>query len=496
VSSVYGVAVDHAGNVVIADSNERLRVVAESTGTFYGKAMTAADICTIAGNGHEGFSGDGGPATSAELNGPEGLAIDGTGNVVIADTSNDQVRVVAVRSGTFYGQAMTAGDIYTVAGSASGGFGGDGGPATSAKLSVAAAVTVDGAGNLVIADSGNVRVRVVALRSGTFYGQAMTQGDIYTVAGNGTSGGSGNGGTATAAELRGPEGVAFDTSGNLVIADGNDVKVVAESNGTFYGKAMTAGHMYKAAGVPIASSGSSGNGGKAINAELDIPGGLAVTGAGDYLIAEFAQARIVPAASGTYFGDAMVAGDIYAVAGTDVAGYSGDKGPATTARVRYPDGVTLDSSGNVIIPDTGNNRVRVVAASSGTFYGQAMTAGDIYTIAGDGTAGFGGDGAPATSAELKNPLAVAIDGAGNVAIADEANFRVRVVAESPGTFYGQSMTAGDIYTVAGNGTYGESGDGGPPTAAKLAGPVALGVDGAANLVILDQQMGRVRVVSG
>ena len=170
--------------------------------------MTARHIYTVAGNGTYGFSGDGGPATAAELDYPDQTAVDGAGNLVIADSANDRVRVVAASTGTFYGQAMTAGDIYTVAGNGTTGFSGDGGPATGAELDSPRGVTVDGAGNLVIADRGNNRVRVVAAGTGTFYGQAMTAGDIYTVAGNGTVGFSGDGGPATSgrAGQPGPDG--------------------------------------------------------------------------------------------------------------------------------------------------------------------------------------------------------------------------------------------------------------------------------------------------
>ena len=156
-------AVDGAGNLVISDSgNDRVRVVATRTGTFYGQAMTAKHIYTVAGNGTYGFSGDGGPATAAELDTPDQTAVDGAGNLVIADSANDRVRVVAAGTGTFYGQAMTAGDIYTVAGNGTTGFSGDGDLATGAALDSPRGVTVDGAGNLVIADRGNNRVRVVA----------------------------------------------------------------------------------------------------------------------------------------------------------------------------------------------------------------------------------------------------------------------------------------------------------------------------------------------
>jgi trimeric autotransporter adhesin len=190
----------------------------------------------------------------------------------------------------------------------------------------------------------------------------------------------------------------------------------------------------------------------------------------------------------------MTAGDIYTVAGNGSGTYSGDGGPATSAGVDAQ-GVAVDGSGNLVIADTIDGRVRVVAASTGTFYGQAMTAGDIYTVAGGGTSGLG-DGGPATSAELSDPEGVAVDGAGNLIIADTLANRVQVVAASTGTFYGEAMTAGDIYTVAGNGTAGYSGDGGPGTSAELGQPDGVAVDGSGNLVIADTQNGLVRLVSG
>ena len=168
-------------------------MVAARTGTFYGQPMPVGDIYTVAGTGSHGFSGDGGPATAAQLFTPEAVALDRAGNLVIGNAGNDRVRVVAARTGTFYGQAMTAGDIYTVAGDGTSVSSGDGGPATTAGLTPGA-IAIDGAGNLVIADSypnvdiSNNRIRVVAARTGTFYGQPMTAGDIYTVAGPGSAG--------------------------------------------------------------------------------------------------------------------------------------------------------------------------------------------------------------------------------------------------------------------------------------------------------------------
>jgi hypothetical protein len=250
---------------------------------------------------------------------------------------------------------------------------GDGGPAQKAGLN-ACGTTVDHSGNLVLGDQGHHRVRVVAASGGTFYGQAMTAGHIYTVAGTGGARSSGDGGPATKAEIKRPFAVAVGPAGNLLIGDSSAerVRIVAEQSGTFYGRAMTAG-------------------------------------------------------------------DIYTLAGTGVRGFGGDGGPATSAQLNAPEGVTVDATGNVLIGDVGNERIRVVAATTGTFYGKAMTAGDIYTIAGTGTAGFSGDGGPAITAELNIPDAVTVDSADNVLIVDGFNNRIRVVAATTGTFYGQSI---------------------------------------------------------
>ena len=206
--------------------------------------------------------------------------------------------------------------------------------------------------------------------------------------------------------------------------------------------------------------GQSGEDGLATKASMNEACAVGVDQSGDLVIADTdnKQILLVAASTGTFYGQEMTAGHIYTVAGTSKGGFSGDGGPATSAKLSYPGSVVVDSAGNLVIADSGNNRVRVVAASTGTFYGQAMTAGDIYTVAGDGTGGFSGDSGPATSAALWNPSWVAVDGAGNLVIADEFNNRVRVVAASTGTFYGQVMTAGDIYTVAGDGTAGFSGE--------------------------------------
>ncbi len=496
-----GVALDAQGNVVIADTgNNRIRVVAESTGSFYGQAMTDEDIYTVAGAGPAGYTGDGIPAVTSELDSPGGVALDTHGNLVIADTANQRVRVLATSTGPFYGLAMTARDIYTSAGTGVGGYSlGDGIAATtSAELAQPDDVIVDPQGNLVIADTANNRIRVVAQSSGTFYGQAMTAGDIYSVVGTVTGGYNGDDRTAVTAELNAPSGVALDAHGNLVIADSANqrIRVVAETSGTFYGQAMTAGDIYTVAGDG-ASGYNQGDGILAVSAELSSPGGVAVDAQGNVVIADTGneRVRVLSTSTGTFYGQSMIAGNIYTVAGDGTTGYTADAVPAVTSELFNPGGVAIDAQGNVVIADTGNDRVRVLSTSTGTFYGQPMTDGDIYTAAGDGTAGYNGDGISATTAaEIHNPGGVAIDAQGNLVIADTFNDRIRVVAQSTGTFYGQPMTVGDIYTVAGTGAASYNGDGIPAISGDLDLPRSVATDGQGDLEIADTANNRVREV--
>ncbi len=425
-----GVTVDHQGNLVVAADATQVAVVAESTGTFYGQAMTAGDIYTVAGTGAAGFSGDGGPAAYSQLSAPADVALDSAGNLVIADTGHNRVRVVAAATGTFYGQAMTAGNIYTIAGNGSAGFGGDGGPAVKARLHRPTGVGLDAAGNVLVSDSFNERIRVLAAKTGTFYGQAMTAGDIYTIAGNGTQGFSGDGGPATAAKLNTPLRATVDASGNVLISDSFNQRI-----------------------------------------------------------------RVLAVKTGTYYGRAMTAGDIYTIAGNGSAGFSGDGGPATAAGLYKPLRVIVDAAGNLVFCDERDNRIRVIPVKTGTFYGQAMTAGDIYTIAGTGKRGTTGDGGPAIRAEVGEPAGVTLDNLGNLLIATRNGGRIRVVAAATGTFYGQAMTAGDIYTIAGGGT-GGLGDGGPATSGLLLQPGEVVVDTAGDVLICDTGDKRVREVSG
>src|SRR5207302_624534 len=337
------------GNLFIADAgNERIRRVDATTGI----------ITTVAGNGTAGFSGDGGPATSAELSGPTGIALDSRGNVFIADSGNARIRRVDAATRI----------ITTVAGNGGFRFSGDGGPATAAGLGFPQGVAVDAGGNLFIADTVNPRIRHV---------DAATR-IITTAAGNGPATFRGDGGPATSAELFTPVGIAVDSSGNLFIAEGNNNRI-----------------------------------------------------------------RRVDAATGI----------ITTVAGNGILGFSGDGGPATSAELFLPSGLAVDRVGNLFIADTHNHRIRRVNAATRL----------ITTVAGNGTAGFSGDGGPATAAELALPQAVAVDAAGNLFIADTLNERIRRV----------DATTGIITTVAGNGTAGSIGDGGPATSAGLFHPAGL-----------------------
>ena len=498
-------AVDQAGNSIIPDGFfPRVRVVAHTSGTFYGQAMTAGHIYTVAGNGIPGTTAGSVRATKAKLMDPAGVTVDSAGNLVIADGGSFQrhtgslVQVVAVKTGTFYGKTMIAGDIYNIAGvSSTLKVSGNGGPAVNAGLGPnIGQVELDSMGDVVIADESASSIRVIAEKTGTLYGQTMTAGDIYPVAGNGTAGYSGDGGPATQAELNEPQGVTVDGAGNLVVADTHNVRVrvVAVTSGTFYGQTMTAGDIYR-----IAGGGTGGDGGPAINAKLSFPEGVTLDGTGNLVVGDGFRVRLIAVATGTFFGKTMTAGDIYAIAGNGTAEFSGDGGPATKAELAGPGGVAFGSAGQLAVSDTFNDRVRLVPAQSGTYFGQQMTAGHIYTIAGDGgcpiPGGSTGNGGPAVKAELCNPGGLTFDHARNLLIADPLSSRVWVIAASSGTFYGQKMTANDIYSIAGTGTDGYSGDGGPATKADVGEPEDMMVDTVGNLIIPDLLNNRVRVVA-
>ena len=401
------VAVDAAGNVYIADTeSQRVRRLSP------GGALTV-----VAGSGVPGFSGDGGVATAAQLQDPNGVAVDGAGNVYIADTGNHRIRRVT-----------PGGVISTVAGG------------TTDQLNTPFGVAVDGLGIVYIADSGNNRIR------------RLSGGVLTTVAGTGGAGFGGDGGAATAALLWQPRGVAVDAAGNLYIADRWNRRIRRVTPGGIISTVAGAGTM-----------GFTGDGGSAVTAELGEPAAVAVDAAGTIYIADQSNQRI----------RRVVGGVISTLAGNGTPAYRGDGGPASSASLYQPLGVCPGPGGTVYVADTSNFRVRVISAG-----------GVISTLAGNGTPGWSGDGGLAVNAQLFGPVGLAMDGAGNLYIADGENHRVRRVAPD-----------GRVTTVAGSGGILYSGDGGPATAATLYRPSSLAVDAAGNLYIADTFNDRIRMVT-
>jgi type IX secretion system substrate protein/NHL repeat-containing protein len=345
---------------------------------------TGQTIATIAGGMQVGYSGDGGPATNAVLNNPQGITVDAAGNVFFADGLNNCVRMI-----------NTSGIIQTIAGTGISGYSGDGGPGTLAELHEPACVAVDAGGNVYIAEYKNHCIRKVYAATGI----------ITTFAGIGIVGYTGDGGPATAAELRSPYGVAADRAGNVYIADLGNFNIR---------KVSSSGIISTIAGNGI--DGFSGDGGPATNAALRTPNGVATDTSGNIFIADAGNDcvrkidvnGIITTVAGNRFG-----------AGTGTGGYGGDGGPATAAALNKSDYIAIDYSGSIYIADHNNQRIRKVNA-----------AGIITTIAGDGTPGYNGDGNNAALSELYNPNGVAVDTHGNIYIADQSNNRIRVETQS------------------------------------------------------------------
>jgi len=386
----------------------------------FGATAASPVISTVAGNSTAGYSGNNGPATSAALNGPCGVAVDPQGNILTSDTNNNVVRAVAGSTGTFYGRPMKAGDVYTIAGTGVSGYKGNGHAATKAQFSSPDGLAVDAAGDVIIADTGNAVVRFIPAVSGTYFGTAMTAGDLYTVAGNATYGFSGSGGLATAAEL-GLDvvaGVVMDSNGNLIVTDGdnNVIWVVANKTGQFYGQAMTVGHIYIITGNGTAAY--TGDGGPAAAATLSYPEGVAVDASGNLVIVDDSNdvIRVIAAQNGKFYGKKMKSGDIYTV------------GPKTDPNVlSSPAGLTIDASGNLVFPDASNNVVYLLAAVTGSDYGVNVKVGHLYTIAGTGGTGYTGNGGNPLKAEMNSPCAVATDSHGDLLVADGSNNVLRQI---------------------------------------------------------------------
>ncbi|HWF08961.1 MAG TPA: hypothetical protein VG297_10890 [Bryobacteraceae bacterium] len=346
-------------------------VMCVAAATSPGKAQT---ISTIAGNGNAAFSGDGFGATGASLNHPRGIALDGAGNLYIADSDNWRVRRVSA-----------TGTITTVAGNGTNAESGDGGSALSAAFSDVQSVVLDNSGNLYVADASNRRVRRIT-----------PAGIVTSAAGIGVEAFSGDGAAATSAGLGRPVGLAFDGLGNLYIADSTNQRIR---------KIDTNGIISTIAGNGVDAF--SGDGGLATSASLGFPIAVAVDAANNVYVADGDNNRIRRITPG---------GIISTVAGNGQGGFSGDGGLATSASLNVPSGIAFDAAGNMYIADAGNNRVRKVDST-----------GTITTVAGGATNGFSGDNGPAAQALLDFPWALTTNG-NNVYIADRVNNRIRLIS--------------------------------------------------------------------
>jgi sugar lactone lactonase YvrE len=340
-------------------------VVADGAGGFYVSSTSqnrvyrvdaAGSLILTAGVGSNGYNGDGGLATKAQLDHPYGVAVDSGGNVYIADVFNNRIRKVTPE-----------GIISTVAGTGIKGFSGDGASATSANLDHPFGIAIDSAGNLYIADSWNERIRKVT-----------TDGIINTVAGGGT-GGLGDGGIATAARFANPVGVAIDSAGNLYIADFDGCRIRMVTTGGVISTVAGNGNIF-----------SSGDGGLATAGGVSYPTAVAVNSAGNLFIAEYGYHRIRKVTAGGVISSVAGIGGTY-------GDYNGDDCLATVAKLSSPDGIAFDAAGNLYIADWGNNRIRKVA-----------TNGIVSTVAGTGSWSYSGDGGLATAARLSYPSRVAI----------------------------------------------------------------------------------------
>ena len=488
-SSPRGLAFSPAGDLYIADSlHNRIRVVNFATNI----------ITTYAGTSGAGsFCGENVLATTACLNHPRGIKFDASGNLFIADENNNRIR--RVDAATKF--------ITTVAGNGTAGYSGDGAAATAAMLSHPRGVALDGAGNLIIADSDNDRVRKVVA------------GTITTIAGNGVTSFCGDGGLATLACVNSPDDLAFDGSGNLYIAaalnhrirvvnsitnnistyagsltfcgDGGPATAACLNNPQGVARKTAAGPLYIADTVnhrirvvngttitTLAGTGTPGffgDGGAAAAAQLFSPRGLAINAAGDLYIADTTNNRVRRIDHTTQI--------ITTVAGNGTAGFSGDSGAATSATLNLPRDVFIDAAGNLYIADTNNNVVRMVTPGLDSVVNGG--AGETITsVAGNGAspAATCANGSPSTSACLNAPNGIFVDGAG-ILIADTLNQRVKLV--SSGTFT----------TIAGTGTASDTGDGGAANVAAIHEPSSVVKDAAGNLFISSHSGDRIRKVS-
>ncbi|MBM4438630.1 MAG: hypothetical protein FJ029_15715, partial [Actinobacteria bacterium] len=389
--------VDGAGNLYVAEADRVRRIGTDGV------------VSSILGDGRPGVDGDGGPAAFARTAGNAGMAVDGDGNLFIAERAAHRIRRIDAR-----------GLVATAAGTGSPGVAGDGGPAVRAQLDQPVDVEIDGNGNLLIAELGGNRIRVVS-----------PDGIIRTLAGTGRTGYAGDGGPAVSAELSGPQAVVIDGARQIFIADWNNRRIR---------RVGVDGRIDTIAG---SAAGAPESGRVAVETRLALPLELAPTPDGGLLVVEQGTRRLrkltpgvptptptiaatAPAVTSSYrapapslpFPPAVAAAPIAEIfAGADKAGFEGDGGSRLSAVFNSPRGIAVDGGGQVLVADTGNHRVRQIGLDGG-----------VRTIAGTGAPGFAGDGAIATQAQLNRPAALVVDSAGAVYVADAGNFRIRRIA--------------------------------------------------------------------
>ncbi|MHB8439212.1 MAG: fibronectin type III domain-containing protein [Acidimicrobiales bacterium] len=536
-SFVEGLALDKAGDVV-ADTYSAVDVLARSTATSYGIAMTSGDQYVVAGNGYVQYSGDGGKAGSAQMGRPTTVAYDAAGNVLFGDPVNGRIRVVANSasnpgyplsgcphvpasasdgSTTFNSTTVSSATLFATANQY------DGWSITDAYGSIPAGDTIvseAGGGSATLAVAAKFTESSDQFNLTYSACSGWTKGDIYTIAGGGIA--SPLGGSAASTANISPSSLLVDKSGNVLFGENTtsypaegmiEVEAVSASNPGYLLSGCpstctwTPGDLYTVAGGANGNPGSNaGNGGPATSASLNPIDGMALDAAGNVVATEscayesyqpasycYSAVRLVALSSGTDDGIATTAGDIYTLAG-GTPGFAGDGGPDSGAEFSNLRGVTVDKVGDIVVADGSNFRVRLLAEYTGVRYGIATTKGDVYTVAGDGLYMYGsvptGAGGQATSAEIY-PESVALTKSGLVLVADNAG-RVLALPGTSGTNYGVSMSQGDIYDLVGTGTAGYSGDGNLSVSAQLGPTLGLAVSPTNAVVIADAMSSRIR----
>ena len=501
ISYPQGVAVDSVGNVFVAEGGGRVRRV-DAEGL----------VATFAGTRDQGYGGDGGPASDAQLMDPANVAVDAAGNVYVADRRDNRVRKID-----------TSGMITTVAGTGDPGNAGDGGPASQARFRRPEGVAVDSSGAVYVADRDNNRIRKID-----------ASGTITAFAGTGDRGNDGDGGPASQAQFRSPEGVALDSLGNVYVADRDNhvvrkidpSGVISTMAGTgewgYYGasRLVSEAQFQFPTGAALDPSGNLlfgdsdrvwkldptgtitplGEAADGLGQWFAGPGGLAVDLAGNTYVTEEWVGRV---------SRIDVAGAATTIAGIGERGYAGDGGPAVEAQLRRPKGIAVDTAGNVYVGDHTDHRVRRID-----------TTGMISTIAGTGERGYAGDGGPAVKAQLDGPSGIAVDSAGTVYVAEKYKGRVRKIdvhglittyatvggrlevlaTDGSGNLYvggGRRIrkidSKGTISVIAGTGKDGLSGDGGPGRSARLS-VYGIAVSRAGDIWFADGNGRRIRVL--